>query len=64
MTDDRPSASWIRDQLHKMENEKRAHKAKFAAQRPDHWHMDYDNAIRALHWAAIGYDNLAKRDGE
>lgn len=59
---DRPSASWIRDQLRKIHTEKQNHVHRHGKYRPEHWHHDYQDAITALHWAAIGYDKLAERE--
>ncbi|MBW3095659.1 hypothetical protein [Pseudohoeflea coraliihabitans] len=60
----RPAASWIRDQLRKMEREKTHHLERFGKDRPDHWHQMYQDDIRALHWASVGYDKLAEREAE
>ena len=62
MRNERPSAAWIRDQLLKIEREKRAHVGTVGKLRPAHWHQEYADAIKALQCAAEGYAKLASRE--
>ena len=63
---ERPSPQELADILRQIEREKRQHLQRWGKQRPAHFHDHYNVQINACHWAAIGFDNLAKqrREGE
>jgi hypothetical protein len=58
------SAEFIALTLRRIATEKVAHMQKWRKTRPPHWIDMYENDIAVLNKAAVGYENLARKNAE